>query len=393
MFESTVGLLAYEWWERVTPEALPEISIIGMRMVLDDFSAIEQLTDITLTVDAASRKTYSALTIKGSDIAAPGYLLGVDSDMPNGTAAGARQPELTDWGYFSTAFDPDMQAFGKAPDSVLTERGVDFAPRGEGFLFRKNPGSYATITYLESNEPRYVFVSIGSALTVKHRPQDNVYFRGTANRTARRAIIHALYNCGYTSGISGITISAIRGIEAALQKGVIVHTWDEGPYHYIETDREVLKVPVAYELSAGEGDLVEPGDNFIKEQKPSFFAFPMNGISYGVSGELADASLYPGIRTTFPELQINSFGQFSTEELYNLLLKYGILPLDIRGTVDAGAARALAQYAVQDSQICLQQYATVQFERQIRMSASPGAGASVTASKACRMTLKVWNFI
>ena len=78
-----------------------------------------------------------------------------------------------------------MTAFGKAPDDTMAVRGADFIPRGRGFLFKRHPGVYATETYTDDGDLRYMCISVGNALTVTHRPQDVLCTLKT-QRTARQ---------------------------------------------------------------------------------------------------------------------------------------------------------------------------------------------------------------
>ena len=393
MFSSTQSLLPYEWWERVTPRALPVVTVIGMRMSLEEMAGIERIVGEELVVDQASRDLFIPTAVDPSDITQPYYLLGVDADMSNTVTAGSIVPDLNEWKYFGTSFNADMTAFGRAPDDTMAVRGTDFIPRGSGFLFKRHPGVYATETYTDDGDLRYMCISVGNALTVTHRPQDVLYFKNTANRTARRAIIHALYGCGYTAGISGITVCAAMGIDSPLKSGTVNRVWDEGAYHYIATDQELLRAPIEYTLSITQGDYVEPGDPIVVREQPSVFAVPVNGVSYVFSGELGDIDVYPGLTEEFPELQIDDDGTFATADLFKLLASYGIVISDVKSTIDAGAARALSEYMVKDSCNLLQQTVEYGIDRTASVDISAGNVVSVTVSKPLTVNFKRWNFI
>ena len=235
-------------------------------------------------------------------------------------------------------------------------------------------------------------ISVGNALTVTHRPQDVLYFKNTANRTARRAIIHALFGCGYTAGISGITVCAAMGIDSPLKSGTVNRVWDEGAFHYIATDQELLRAPIEYTLSITQGDYVEPGDPIVVREQPSVFAVPVDGASYVFSGEFGDINVYPGLSEAFPELQIDDDGTFATADLFNLLASYGIVINDVKSTIDAGAARALSEYMVKDGCNLLQQTVEYEMDRTASVEISAGNVASVAVNTPLTVTFKQWNF-
>lgn len=392
MFERTQKLLSYEWWERVTPKALPVVSVIGIRMALDNAAGLERVKDTALTVNQASRSMFTPMSIKPEDVTLPYYLAGIDANMKKDTAAGTRAEGLDGWNYFSAAFDRDMTAFGKAPDASISLRGTDFIPHGKGFLFHDNPAKYTTATY-DDADLRYILISIGDALAVTHRPQDDIYFSNTANRTARRAIVHALYGSGYTSGISGVTVEAARGIESPLKDGKIVHIWREGKFNFVATENEVLRVPVEYEIAVNIGDDIEAGDCLVKDERPEMFIVPAKGVSYVMFSTQGDVRRYPLIPEEFPELRIEKDGTFSNIELYQLLKSHGIVIKDVKSAVDASAAKALSRYMVPDSMTILQQRVDVEVPLTIEMEAVGGNSAEVEMPTAASVEFKCWNFI
>ena len=183
------------------------------------------------------------------------------------------------------------------------------------------------------------------------------------------------------------------GIDSPLKSGTVNRVWDEGAYHYIATDQELLRAPIEYTLSITQGDYVEPGDPIVVREQPSVFAVPVNGVSYVFSGELGDIDVYPGLTEAFPELQIDDDGTFATADLFKLLASYGIVISDVKSTIDAGAARALSEYMVKDSCNLLQQTVEYGMNSTASVDISAGNVVSVTVSKPLTVNFKRWNFI
>ena len=80
--------------------ALPVVTVIGMRMSLEEMAGIERIVGEELVVDQASRDLFIPTAVDPSDITQPYYLLGVDADMSNTVTAGSVVPDLNEWKYF-----------------------------------------------------------------------------------------------------------------------------------------------------------------------------------------------------------------------------------------------------------------------------------------------------
>lgn len=355
MFKQTSNLLAYQWWERVTPQAYPMLSIASLRLALESVADLEQLSEVALPTEATGLPMYqvssvsltmaeaNAAELLGKGVAVEGDLLGAFS--------------LSAWGWFVTGLPDNVWLLGSCPEKLNWMRGVDFVPYGKGYLFAHNPVEVATVV-LNNGSPVACFACAGGTPTVKHRAVDRVYYLDCNDAGAVKAINKASWTAGETSGVASCIANTVAGFRPAYTDAAVEAVWVEGGYRYLLTSAgELLRDTNNTELSSMDvGSIVVAGNISETISTPEIYSVPVGNRYLTLSyTPYISASAYPELLEEYPELAVDDSGHISTDDLYISLRNRGIL---IRSVTDPGTAemhRGLELYGVADGGLSIQQ--------------------------------------